>query len=116
MKPLALVVGAVASLASWYFVDDADPFELLLFTVYLFSPYGFLAFKPTRLGNVARGAALLVLTVMTVGMYLSVATSESSTAAIGLVMLPLYQWVVIGIVSISVVLKSRGRGPAGENR
>jgi len=99
MRELALAVGVVATLGSWYVAEVDSLATLVLFTAYLFAPWAFLAFGRLRLGHFARGAAVAGLALMAVGMYVSVAASDSSTAALGLVALPVYQGLAVaGVV------------------
>ncbi len=97
MRSLALVLGVGAVIASWYFVDEFAV-DLLILWAYLFSPWALLAFGAGSLGSVARGVALFLVTAMTVGMYVTIARDDSSTAALGLLWLPLGQWLAIGVV------------------
>jgi hypothetical protein len=97
MKSLALVLGVAAALAP-SFLAEGFSLGLLVFGVYLFSPWALLAFGASSLGTVARGVAVLVVTGLTVYMYGLIWTSDSSTAPLGFVWLPIYQWLAIGVI------------------
>ena len=97
VRQLALVVGVIAVMASWYSADEFSP-EFLLFDAYLVSPWALLAFGTRELDAAARGIALFVVTAMAVAMYVSIAADDSSTAALGLLWLPPARWLAIGAV------------------
>ncbi len=100
-------VGAV--IASWYFADVLS-LGLLGFSVYLFVPWGVLAFRAGSLTPVGRGVALALTMALTVGMYVTIWTSDSSTAALGFLWLPLYQGLAIG--AVIAFQRLRGRNAA----
>lgn len=97
MRPLALVAGVIAVLASSYSTDELSA-ELLLVAAYLVSPWALLAFGVRELDAAARGIALFIVTLLAVAMYLSIFTDDSSTAALGLLWLPPAQWLAVGAV------------------
>lgn len=99
MRVLALVLGVAAVIASWYFAEEFA-LELLIFSAYLFSPYALLAFGAQGLRPVARGVAIFLLAAMTVGMYEAIWTDDSSTAALGFVVLPVYQLLAIAAIAV----------------
>lgn len=110
LKSLALVLGVAAALAPLFLAEGAEGFSLgLIFGVYLFSPWALLAFGASSLGTVARGVAVLVVTGLTVYMYGSIWTSDSSTASLGFVWLPIYQWLAIGVIFALQRFTSAGR-------
>ena len=106
MRVLALVLGVSAVIASWYFADEFA-LELLIFSAYLFSPYALLAFGASGLGPAARGIAIFLIAAITAGMYEAIWTDDSSTAALGFVVLPLYQLLAIGAVAVVQGLRLR---------
>ena len=99
MRVLALVVGVAAVIASWYFAEEFA-LDLLIFSAYLFSPYALLAFGARGLGPVARAVAIFLIAAMTVGMYEEIWTDDSSTAALGFVVLPGYQLLAIAAIAV----------------
>ena len=104
MKAAALVLGQVAVLATWLYAE----FDIgwLFFAAYLFVPWALLAFGFGSLGTWGRAVAIVLVSVMTVVMYEAIWTSDSSTAPLGFLWLPLYQLVAIGAV---VALQPRSR-------
>lgn len=100
------MLGVGAVIASWYFADGLG-LGLLIFSVYLFVPWGVLAFRAGSLTPVGRGVALVLTMALTVGMYVSIWTSDSSTAALGFLWLPLYQGLAIGAVIAFQFLRGR---------
>ncbi len=106
MRVVALVLGVSAVIAAWYFAEEFSP-ELLVFSAYLFSPYALLAFGARGLGPSARGIAIALIAAMTVGMYEAIWTDDSSTAALGFVVLPVYQLLAIGAVAVVQSLRLR---------
>jgi len=109
VRSIALVLGVGAVIASWYFADGLS-LGLLIFSVYLFVPWGVLAFRAGSLTPVGRGVALVLTMALTVGMYVSIWTSDSSTAALGFLWLPLYQGLAIG--AVIAFQRLRGRNAA----
>jgi len=101
-------VGAV--IASWVYADGLGLGLGLLISVYLFVPWGVLAFRVGSLTPVGRGVALVLTMALTVGMYISIWTSDSSTAALGFLVLPLYQGLAIG--AVIAFQRLRGRNAA----
>jgi hypothetical protein len=99
VRPLALVLGVAALIALLYYVDEFS-LGLILAAGYLFTPWALLAFGVNSLGSVARGIAILGVTVLSVWMYISIWNSESSTAGLGFLVLPFYQWLTIGVVLV----------------
>lgn len=100
MKQVALIFGVAAVIGALYLVGDADPLFALVLGVYVFAPWAFLAFRARGLGSRARGVAVGLLATMTVCTYVVVATDDSSTGALALLFLPLYQWATIGAIGI----------------
>jgi hypothetical protein len=117
VRSLALVLGVAALIALLYYFDEFSP-GLMLASCYLFTPWALLAFGMNSLGWLARGIATLGVTVLSVWMYMSTWNSESSTAGLGFLMLPFYQWLTIGVVFVvsALVARTRGSGAAGEWR
>jgi hypothetical protein len=105
VKSVALVLGQIAVIAAWVYAE----FDLgaLIFCAYLFVPWAVLTFGARSLRATARGIAILLITAMTVGMYLAIWTDDSSTAVLGFLWLPLYQLLAIGAV---VWLQRQPRG------
>lgn len=99
MRVLALVCGVCAVVASWYFAEESSP-ELLILSAYLFFPYALLAFGARGLATAPRGIAISLIAAMTVGMYAAIGADDSSTAALGFGVLPLYQLLAIGAVVV----------------
>ncbi len=107
MKSVALVLGQIAVIAAWIYVE----FDLgaLIFCAYLFIPWAVLSLGARSLRATARGIAILLVTALTVVTYLAIWTDDSSTAALGFLYLPLYQLLTIGAV---VALQRQPRGGA----
>jgi hypothetical protein len=110
VRSLALVLGVGALIALLYFVDELSP-GLILAAAYIFTPWALLAFGVNSLGWLARGIAILGVTALSVWMYIVIWTSDSSTAALGFLVLPVYQWVAIGIVLVVSAWIPRTRRP-----
>jgi hypothetical protein len=98
LRQTALALGIAAVVAMWYFAEGAGGVALLVLSAYTFSPWGFLAFGAKSLSDQARAIALGVVVALAVVSSVSVATDDSSTAALVFVFLPAYQWAAIGIV------------------
>lgn len=91
------MLGVSAVIASWYYVGELS-LGLLLFSAYLFAPWAMLAYGAGSLAPLARGVAVALIAAMTIAMYASIWTDDSSTAALGFLWLPVYQWLAIGAV------------------
>jgi len=109
VRSIALVLGVGAVIASWVYAGGLG-LGLLIFSVYLFVPWGVLAFRAGSLTPVGRGVALVLTMALTVGMYVLIWTSDSSTAALGFLWLPLYQGLAIG--AVIAFQRLRGRNAA----
>ncbi len=96
MRHAALVLGVAATIASWYLLDDVGVLELAPWSAYVISPWLVVARAATPLRPAARAAALAVPVAMSAVAYPRV--DDTSTAAIGVVLLPVYEWVAVGIV------------------
>lgn len=124
MRSIALALGVGAVIAFWSFLvwpqdapdgqggsfADGQSLGLLIFSVYLFVPWGVLAFRARSLTPVGRGVAVVLTMALTVGMYVTIWTSDSSTAALGFLWLPLYQGLAIG--AVIALQRLRGRNAA----
>ena len=83
-------------IASWYLFDEVWFLELALWSAYVISPWLAVASEAAPLRPGGRAVALVALTALAVNVYPTV--DESSTAAIGLVFLPVYGWIAVGVV------------------
>jgi hypothetical protein len=110
LRPLTLLLGMAAAVGAWALTEDASPIALLVLGAYIASPWAFLALGASSLGGRGRAIALGVFATLTLVTYYSVATSESSTEALVFVVVPLYQWVAVGLIwLISSKLAVRSR-------
>jgi len=96
MKSIALLLGFGVAVASWYFLADGPWLALLVLSAWIFAPWGLLAASASAL---SRPAFLLMLAAYcggTVWVYEGVA--DTSTGALGVVFLPIYLAMALGVV------------------
>jgi hypothetical protein len=98
VKAVALFLGAVATAAMWLLLDDVSPGVLVLLSAYMISPWLVVAAEGTPLSPKARVTALVVLSVMTIATYLS--ADDSSTGGIGVLLLPVYEWIAVAVIAV----------------
>jgi len=105
MRSLSLVLGTIAVVGTSYYLDeDISLVSFLLSSAYVFSPWGFLACDSKSLTDQRRGTAIATMVALTGAMWWSVLTSDSSTAALGILFLTAYQWAAIGATCLGASL------------
>ena len=103
MKRIAAGLGVITVIALLLSADYGDSdlggivFEVVL-AGWCFSPWAALASDRLPLGNVVRALGIGASAV--VGMLAFAAIDDSSTGALALLFLPVYQWVIVGVVAL----------------